>query len=374
MADSICRTIRDGALEGEHAPSLTIKDTTASPYGFGVFTHVLSQASTLILAGKSQSRGLVVVAYSRSPSFYLDFLKRSGVDVASSQKWIHILDCYTDPLGWKHQLADSGILPSNSSAGACLFQDVKDINKLQSLILELGSGLVGQGKVRFSVAIDSVTEMLRHVPLSKVAALISDLRSHDQISSIFWLLHSDIHDVRVTTSLEYLSSMVASVESLNQSSDGLSGDLGNLSLLEQNFRRGKFHVRFKRRNGRVRVMNEQFHMEESGIKFTSVTVEDGLVSQGLVPKVLFNLELSEKEKLERARVVLPFEHQGNGKPIQIYDGRRSLAPESMGEVSADTSQSSTEECSNGGGEIIYFRDSDDERPDSDEDPDDDLDI
>ncbi|CAI0456239.1 unnamed protein product [Linum tenue] len=248
---------------------------------------------------------------------------------------IHILDCYTDPLGWKHQLADSGILPSNSSAGACLFQDVKDINKLQSLILELGS---------------------------------------DQISSIFWLLHSDIHDVRVTTSLEYLSSMVASVESLNQSSDGLSGDLGNLSLLEQNFRRGKFHVRFKRRNGRVRVMNEQFHMEESGIKFTSVTVEDGLVSQGLVPKVLFNLELSEKEKLERARVVLPFEHQGNGKPIQIYDGRRSLAPESMGEVSADTSQSSTEECSNGGGEIIYFRDSDDERPDSDEDPDDDLDI
>ncbi|CAI0456238.1 unnamed protein product [Linum tenue] len=362
MADSICRTIRDGALEGEHAPSLTIKDTTASPYGFGVFTHVLSQASTLILAGKSQSRGLVVVAYSRSPSFYLDFLKRSGVDVASSQKWIHILDCYTDPLGWKHQLADSGILPSNSSAGACLFQDVKDINKLQSLILELGSGLVGQGKVRFSVAIDSVTEMLRHVPLSKVAALISDLRSHD------------IHDVRVTTSLEYLSSMVASVESLNQSSDGLSGDLGNLSLLEQNFRRGKFHVRFKRRNGRVRVMNEQFHMEESGIKFTSVTVEDGLVSQGLVPKVLFNLELSEKEKLERARVVLPFEHQGNGKPIQIYDGRRSLAPESMGEVSADTSQSSTEECSNGGGEIIYFRDSDDERPDSDEDPDDDLDI
>ncbi|CAI0455057.1 unnamed protein product [Linum tenue] len=156
MADSISRTIRDGALEGEHAPSLTIKDTTASPYGFDVFTHVLSQASSLILAGKSQSRGLVVVAYSRSPSFYLDFLKRSGVDVASSQKWIHILDCYTDPLGWKHQLADSGILPSNSSAGACLFQDVKDINKLQSLILELGSGLVGQGKVRFSVAIDSV--------------------------------------------------------------------------------------------------------------------------------------------------------------------------------------------------------------------------
>ncbi|CAN1122581.1 Elongator complex protein 5 [Linum perenne] len=365
MADSICRTLRDGALEGEHAPSLTIKDTTASPYGFDVFTHVLSQLSSLILAGKSQSRGLVLVSYSRSPSFYLDLLKTRGVELASSHNWLYILDCYTDPLGWKHQLVKSGIVedvsPANLSAGTCIIQDVKDVDKLYSLILESGTGLVGQGKVRFSVAIDSVTEMRRHVPVSKIAGLISDLRSHD------------IHEVKLTASLEYLSSMVTSVEPLNQPHDSYVRDLGSLSL-DNSFGKGKLHTRFKRRNGRLRIMNEEIRMEESGIKFTSFSAEDGLVSQGLVPKVQFNLELSEKEKMERAKVVLPFEHQGTGKPIQIYDGRKSLAPEGITEAVAGDSQSKPQEESNGGGEIIYFRDSDDERPDSDEDPDDDLDI
>lgn len=64
---------------------------------------------------------------------------------------------------------------------------------------------------------------------------------------------------------------------------------------------------------------------------------------------------------------------GNGKSIQIYDGRKSLAD---GKI--DTKPMAVEKVQSreesGGGEIIYFRDSDDEMPDSDEDPDDDLDI
>jgi hypothetical protein len=56
MAESMCRTLRDGSLEGEQAPALTIKDAAASPFGFHVFSHVLSQLSSFILASKSQSR------------------------------------------------------------------------------------------------------------------------------------------------------------------------------------------------------------------------------------------------------------------------------------------------------------------------------
>lgn len=60
----------------------------------------------------------------------------------------------------------------------------------------------------------------------------------------------------------------------------------------------------------------------------------------------------------------------NGKTTQIYDGRKSLD-----EGKFDLQHTSAEkEDSSGRGEIIYFRDSDDEMPDSDEDPDDDLDI
>lgn len=379
MAESMCRTLRDGSLEGEQAPALTIKDTAASPFGFHVFSHVLSQLSSFILASKSQSRGIVIVAFSRSPSFYVDLLKSRGIDVNSSHKWVQILDCYTDPLCWKDQLMGSGNFMDasheTSSSLSRVCKDVKDLDKLYSMILELGKGLVGQGKDRFSVAIDLINEMLRHTSTPTVAGLLSNLRSHEQISSIFWLLHSDLHEIKVTSALEYLSSVVASVEPLHQTAGGKRGDLENLSLLEQNFGKGKLQVRFKRRNGRVRVVNEGFHIDQSSNNFTSVSSEDGLVNQinqGLVPKVQFNLELTEKERIDRAKVVLPFEHQGDGGPIHIYDGRRSLT-ESKTEATLSSSGNS-QKTDSGEGEIIYFRDSDDEMPDSDEDPDDDLDI
>ncbi|KAK9272543.1 hypothetical protein L1049_002916 [Liquidambar formosana] len=217
-----------------------------------------------------------------------------------------------------------------------------------------------------------VTEMLRHASMSSVAGFLSNLRSHDQLSSTFWLIHSDLHEVRATAVLEYMSSMVASLEPINQSKTGQRGDVENLFLVEQNSRKGKFHVRFKRRNGRVRVTCEEFHVQQSGVKFSTVSFDDGIINQGLLPKVQFNLQLSEKERMDRAKVVLPFEHQGTGEPIQIYDGRRPLT-ESRSETELASEKFPTNEDS-GKGEIIYFRDSDDEMPDSDEDPDDDLDI
>ncbi|CAL5372478.1 unnamed protein product [Camellia sinensis] len=376
MADSICRALRDGALEGEHAPALTIKDSIASPFGPIVFNHALVQLSSNILARKSQSQGIVLVALSRSPSFYVDLLKSRGIDVDSLHKWLRVLDCYTDPLGWKDRLVECGSITNPSpeaSNKVRLCKDVRNLDNLSSSIIEMGKELVGQGKGRFSVAIDSATDMLRHASISSVAALLSSLRSHAQVSCAFWLLHSDLHEVRVTSVLEYLSSMLANVEPMTQSTNGHRGNSENFSLLEQNSKRGKFNVRMKRRNGRVRLMFEEFCIEQSGIKFTPVSSDGGIVTQSLVPKVQFNLQLSEKERIERAKVVLPFEHQGNGKSIEIYDGRRYLT-ENKTETTSNFDEKLQTNEDPGRGEIIYFRDSDDERPDSDEDPDDDLDI
>ncbi|XP_021827752.1 elongator complex protein 5 [Prunus avium] len=379
MAEWVCRALRDGALEGEHAPALTIKDSIATPLGFDAFCHVLSQLSTNIAAEKSQSRALVLVAFSRSPSYYVDLLKRRGLDISSSQQWIRILDCYTDPLGWRERLMECGSaknLSHEASNVASTCRNVKDVDKLFSSVISLGKGLVGQGKVRFSVAIDSVNEMLRHASLSSVAGLLSNLRCCDQISSIFWFLHADLCEEKVTAVIEYMSSMVASIEPLIPFANRQRGNSENLSLVERNFTKGKFHVRCKRRNGRVRVMFEEIHIGQSGIDFTSPSSEDGLVNQGnqgLLPKVQFNLQLSEKERNDRAKVVLPFEHQGNGKPVEIYDGRKSLMDIKYEAAPVSTGNSKINDDSSKG-EIIYFRDSDDEMPDSDEDPDDDLDI
>ena len=68
-----------------------------------------------------------------------------------------------------------------------------------------------------------------------------------------------------------------------------------------------------------------------------------------------------------------FWFSGNGEPIQIYDGRRSHDDIKYEAAPISTCKSQTNEESSKG-EIIYFRDSEDEMPDSDEDPDDDLDI
>ncbi|OVA04968.1 Elongator complex protein 5 [Macleaya cordata] len=374
MAETICRALRDGVLAGEHAPALTIKDSIPSPFGFDAFTHFLCSLSSNIVAGKSQSQGLVLVAFTKSPSFYFDLLKRRGIDVSSSNKWFRILDCYSDPLGWK----DGVRVSPQSSSSIC--KDVRNLDLLFSSVLELGKGMVGQGKVRFSVAIDSVTVMLRHASLSCVAGLINNLRSHEQVSCVFWLIHSDLHEVKTIAVLEYMSSMVASLEPMTLSVNGQRSNSGSLFSLEQYSRKGKFHLRLKRRNGRVKVMCEEFDVEQAGIKFIVGSSANEIVNQSLLPKVVqFNLQLSEKERSDRENVVLPFEHQGNGKTVEIYDGRRSLSESTTDLTTTSvsfTEKLHTEEADQvGKGEIHYVRDSDDdELPDSDEDPDDDLDI
>ncbi|XP_058087080.1 elongator complex protein 5 isoform X2 [Magnolia sinica] len=363
MAESICRVLRDGCLEGEHAPALTIKDSVHIPFGSHAFNYILCHLSSNISALRSQARGLVLVAFDRSPSFYFDLLKSRGIN---ADKWIQILDCYSDPLGWKDRLVGPGSCAKFSAERRVTpFKDVRDMEKLFTSIIDLGRGVVEQGKVRFSVAIDSVSAMLRHASLPSISGLLSNLRSND------------LHEVRAVASVEYMSSIVASLEPLIQSMDGQQSHSGNLLLLEQNSRGGKFNVRMKRRNGRVRVICEEFHMEQAGIKFVAVSSGNVVINQTLLPKVQFNLQLSEKERVDRANVILPFEHQENGKAEQIYDGRRSLSedqsdPHPIRSVLPD-SQLITE-ANSGKGEIHYIRDSDDEQLDSDEDPDDDLDI
>ncbi|XP_013651429.2 elongator complex protein 5 isoform X1 [Brassica napus] len=375
MADSIFRKLRDGGEEGELAPALTIEETVASPFALDVSCYLLANLSSSILAGKSKSEGLVLVTFSRSPSFYLQFLKQKGIFVSSSSKWIRVLDCYTDPLGWIDQ-PSPGVITEGSSL-IKLHKCVSDLKRLFSSIIEAGREMVGDGKTRFSVAIDSVNELLRHSSMPLVSGLLTDLRSHAQVSSLFWSLNTDLHQEKVTNALEYISTMKANLEPFCPSSDGKRNALENLFLVHQDFGKGRFHIRFKLRKGRVRVMSEEYHVDQTGINFSPISSVETIIAatKSLIPKVHFNLQLSEKERVEKEKVVLPFEHQDHGKSTEIYDGRRTLAdgkteatPLSSGELQADVVSSGK------GGEIIYFRDSDDEHPDSDEDPDDDLDI
>ncbi|KAH9308830.1 hypothetical protein KI387_036741, partial [Taxus chinensis] len=230
-----------------------------------------------------------------------------------------------------------------------------------------------------------VSIMLRHLSLPLIASLINKLRCHDQISSVLWLIHSDLHNLRTLAALEYMSTMVAFIEPivpLSTDSSKLKSHPENLAALEENMKRGRFRLRVKRRNGRVQEQIEEFVLEQADVKFSPIS-QGKLVVRGSsnIPQVQFNLHLTEKEREDRAKVILPFEHQGTGKEIHIYDGRKGsigwkASPLSDSQVVTRNSDIAASISSKEGvrGEIHYVRDSDDEAPDSDEDPDDDLDI
>ncbi|KAL6867318.1 hypothetical protein ACP4OV_015342 [Aristida adscensionis] len=383
MAEAAVRCLRDGRLEGEHAPALAVEGSLqCCPLAAGAMLHVAAALASQIAAGKAQARGLVIVAFDRSPEVYLNFMRRRGLDSNALDRCIRVLDCYSDPLGWEQKIQsqqhqeDSRMQFSKSKENVTVFRSVKDVNKLMYSSTELGGGFEGEGKKYFSIAIDSIGSMLRHASMPSISSLLSNLRGNDQVSSIFWLIHSDLHEPKVSRAFECLSTMVACVEpSLVDPVYGESP--GNMSFLEQNYCKAKFILRLKRRNGRVKHLYEDIQVEGNDVKFVSAPSVSLEVNQSLLPKVQFNLELSEKERSDRANVVLPFEHQGKGEPIRIYDGRRSLpeaqqdpylaAPALLTEIKAWKSGTAK-------GEIHYIRDSDDEQPDSDEDPDDDLDI
>eukprot|EP00252_Welwitschia_mirabilis_P000124 TRINITY_DN10089_c0_g1_i1.p1 TRINITY_DN10089_c0_g1~~TRINITY_DN10089_c0_g1_i1.p1 ORF type:complete len:393 (+),score=76.38 TRINITY_DN10089_c0_g1_i1:276-1454(+) len=392
MVDFICRILRDGVLEGELAPAFMISDTLYSTGGPSVFQFFLRSLGSNVSLGRGQAQGIVVVAFDHRQEFYSNFLTDGEANSKTSHNWFHVVDCYSDPLGWNKSLLginnDNSLetleiddkVPPRKVFTVC--RDVKSSEKLMSSVIDAGKGVVGhQMGSRFAVVIDSVSIMLRHLSLQVVAKFIQNLRCHGEISSILWVIHADLHHPKDMAALEYMSSMTATLEDkplLSLDFQNVGSDPDNLTALERHLREGNLHMRVKRRNGKVSKKVEHFILDNNSVKFSVSQVKEA-VNTNVLPQAQFNLQLTEKEREDRAKVILPFEHQGEGKEIHIYDGRSGNASKvphlsrGMSKSISDYDASCTSE-KHGKGEIHYVRDSDDEIPDSDEDPDDDLDI
>ena len=78
----------------------------------------------------------MLVAFSRNPSFYLDLMTKNGLQRAS----IRILDCYSDPHGWRVQQCESATkLDDDAVTSTC--RNVKDVDGVFSSIISLGRGM-----------------------------------------------------------------------------------------------------------------------------------------------------------------------------------------------------------------------------------------
>lgn len=376
MVDSVCRSLRDGAIDGEFAPVIMLYDSLNTYGGAAVFTHFLRSLASNISLCRAQAKGLVLVAADRPPESYQALLTLEE----SKPSWLQVADCFNDPIGWMKVVNDhESVKEVEEDLPRCILC-VGDLQCLMSTIFRAGKLAMGSNnKARFSIAIDSVSSLLRYNSVQIIAKFLSTLRSHGEVSSILWLMHSDLHDSRTLSALEYISSTIISIEQYgrpvygNNAFEVASNAHYNVSNREA------VRIRQKRRNGRVREQVEEFKREGFTVKFSPVTMLTPVGTENIIiPQVQFNLQLTDKEREDRAKVVLPFEHQGDGKVFSIYNGRTNtkstlfdvnVTKTDLAKLSIDHGSSS-----NKAGEVNYLRDSDDERPDSDEDPDDDLDI
>lgn len=143
----------------------------------------------------------------------------------------------------------------------------------------------------------------------------------------------------------------------------------SLLLARQGMRpEGQLEVRVKRSTGRVRQERQLFKVQGPAALVLLQPIE-GARPQDLLPQngapALQSLqleELTEEQRRARSEVVLPYQHQGDGALYRTGDFKDYLPVEAGGRAAGRKL-----------GTITYVRDSDGEF-DSDEDPDDDLDI
>eukprot|EP00250_Pteridium_aquilinum_P033583 c587_g1_i1 orf=164-1276(+) len=370
MVESVCRSVRDGVLQGEFAPALMLLNRSSPHSNHALLFHLLGSLTSSIAAGTAQPKCIVLVAAECSPEFYQSC--RGFKEEQLSR--LRYVDCFLDPLGWRKILSEQQLLEeveeSTPSHNVC--HDLGDLNALLSIVLQSGT-LDNADHVHFSVVIDSISVLLAHNSVESIAKFLNNLRSHGKVSSVIWTLHSDLHDTKAIKSLEYMSSIIVSIEQLGTSVIRRPDEIFQ-NASNNFFNEGILRIRQKRRNGRVREQVEKFKKEGFSLSLFSKTegVEAGKMN---IPQVQFRLQLSDKERKERAKVVLPFEHQGDGRESYIYNGRPDAVPllPAIAKVKTDLCKLTVDNESKSG-QVEYLRDSDDERPDSDEDPDDDLDI
>jgi elongator complex protein 5 len=401
MVDSVKRSLRDGAAQYEQPPVVVVRDTVTTTGGAPVLRHLLRSVWDNISKGLSQAKGVVVVALSEPPEVYSNLLRPELESNGHPPSWFRQLDCYTDPLGWEGELASpvqSDKTSFDSLSSPAVHRSIHNLQSLYAPILELGSASVYSSKTdRFVVFFDSISVLLRHHSIATVMLFFSALKGHEQVSAVAGLVHADLHEPEIMKSFTYMSSTTIALERyFNPESEREEGEV--------------VRIRQKRRNGRVREQVERVYFTAGGLSFGPVEKPqpaEVVIGKVSASKVQFNLSLTEKELEDRSKVILPFEHQGNGQEEKIYDGRANIKMSylasqvrdsavlddgegrernlSTGRENIRTSVLATEArewglpeeragSGSGLGEIHYLRDSDDERPDSDEDPDDDLDI
>eukprot|EP00897_Mesotaenium_endlicherianum_P004884 jgi/Mesen1/4423/ME000225S03414 len=253
----------------------------------------------------------------------------------------------------------------------------------------------------FYVALDSVSRLLRRHTLPAVAAFLQRLLWHEKVSGLLVAMHEDLHASAEVAAVEYLAAATLTLHppppafapTLPAGGIGRAAASGRPQALLHEGMHGQVEGYTLQLEGSVRF---------SAIKDVLAEAETRPPVKKSTVEVPFNLSLSESERRDRERKLIKLGTGphilhfiiivlrliaafvslkicfgiGDGREVRIYDGRQAGALERLSARGDRRKEEAPDapSISSLGGEIHYLRDSDDEMPDSDEDPDDDLDI
>mmetsp|Transcript_26823 Transcript_26823/g.75531 ORF Transcript_26823/g.75531 Transcript_26823/m.75531 type:complete len:368 (-) Transcript_26823:533-1636(-) len=366
--DAVLRHLRGGAVQGDgslpEAPLALVEVAPSMPGGTVLLMQVFRRLCEAIAADRCQAKQGMVLAAAQQPGMYKAAAAQSGCPVA-------VVDCFSDPWGWNRTL---------SGSGGALDEPTTDLSNLPAMEAALTAELRRGVERSVCVVIDCLSMLLSAHPPHEVAGLLYRLTLLPAVSSCVALLHGGgggggAAAVRAVATVAVRTLGVPPLQA-----EGAPSAAGAHGVLD---------VRLQRHTGRVFVDQELFTLlPEGGLllspvpqpptaqqlaaaaitKAASSKQEAEQLAKEMMVKMDggMKLTLTEEERAAKEAVVLPYEHRGD-RGLYDADDFTHYLPPAAGGVGAGSGKEKL-------GHILYIRDSDEGEYDSDEDPDDDLDI
>ncbi|KAM9500280.1 elongator complex protein 5 isoform 2-T2 [Clarias gariepinus] len=227
-------------------------------------------------------------------------------------------NAYTDPLGWTEQ----SLFTVKNFTATEITQLLQETQHTEAPLL----------------FIDSLSWVVRHHDTVAVCQELQKLKKGGSVKMIFGLLHADLHQQAVVSTISHLASTVISVKPVHNACHAVA------------------ETSQRRKSGKVVQKEEIFSLtEDLTLSIETKPSQSGNVQTDLHTKpevdptsnLTFNLRLSEVEREAKEKVALPFVFSDEKKSALLRPGR-------------------------GSGRIMYEPDANDDF--DEEDPDDDLNV
>lgn len=403
--DLAVRTLRDGRADGaQQAPLLLLADALAVVGGPALLRRAITDLAAAIAGGRAQASGLLLLALERPAAHYMQLCSLTSVSLT-------VLDGFSDPHGWGSllggQAARGGSGGSNNGHVVLLPGILAAADGPQQLQQQLSAAAAAAG-LQQCIVIDSLSPLLDAWGPAAVAQLLHSVQAAPATSCLLCGVHADLHPPATIAALEQLAAGSLQLTEASELECSMCAAAHGATP------QGRLAVRLKRAAGRVRAESQLYAIDASGaVTFLEPPADllnaaaavgkaagaaaGGDAVSGLAQQLAggMRLGLSRAEAEAKARVQLPFEHQGQSAAYQTGDFRDYLPPEaggrarpgsaagnrpaapgasSMAVAAGGEGQQQQQQPQQRLGRILYVRDSASEPEDSDEDPDDDLDI